>query len=455
LCTLLLTRDSDETLKLLIAAGADVNGRDYDAPPPLNIFAGSGNIACAKILLDAKADVNVQGRSFEHSPFLSALATGDLDMVNLLISAGADLTVRVSNKATCLHALAVTCLADGAWTRGSLRESSSEFDDTIPSLTEKLNEIPCDYPGVFNALINAKADISARNAAGMTPLIVASMKSNIKAMNALLAAGADPNDVDDIQMSALLIATRRGCQDAVRALIAAGADVNCVTSYGDTPLVAAIHRNNIDMVADMIVAGADVSHVNSSGITPLLAAVNDNYVDVVYALIAAGANVNHVSYDHTSLDDALAESHTELIAILKDAGALTWEDLMVQTNELLSVDNTSRVILNTEQIDKASDEDRENAMKLCVSLGSLTNVKSLLAAGINPSLRFIRADLLSVASMNGYTDIVEALLAAGADINAKDDDEGLTALQHAAKNKHRDIVAMILAKANELKNANK
>jgi ankyrin repeat protein len=112
------------------------------------------------------------------------------------------------------------------------------------------------------------------------------------------------------------------------------------------------------------------------------------------------------------------------------------------------------IILNMEQIDKASNEDRENALKLYVSLGSLTEVKSLLAAGVNPSLRFIRVNLLSIASIKGYTDIVEALLAAGADIREKDD-EGLTALQHAAKHKHRDIVAMILAKARDIKNANK
>jgi ankyrin repeat protein len=93
-------------------------------------------------------------------------------------------------------------------------------------------------------------------------------------------------------------------------------------------------------------------------------------------------------------------------------------------------------------------------LKLCVFLGSFTEVKSLLAAGVNPSIPCHTKDLLSFASIKGYTDIVEALLAAGADIREKDAD-GMTALQHAAKNKHRDIVAMILAKANELKNANK
>jgi ankyrin repeat protein len=142
--------------------------------------------------------------------------------------------------------------------------------------------------------------------------------------------------------------------------------------------------------------------------------------------------------------------------VLKEAGALEWNDLMVKTNELLYRDNTEsdKIILNTELIDKASNKDRENALKLYVPLGGLTEVRSLLAAGVNPSLRLYTMSLLSIASCMGNADIVRALLDAGADINAKDED-GKTALQWAAKHKHRDVVALLLAKANELKNANK
>jgi ankyrin repeat protein len=194
--------------------------------------------------------------------------------------------------------------------------------------------------------------------------------------------------------------------------------------------------------------------VSSCGETPLATAVDYNNVDVVSALIAAGADVNPVVYDYTPLDDALGRCHGTMIAILKEAGAITWEDLMVQTNELLSVDNNSCIILNTKLFDKASDKDKENALKFYVASSGLTEVKSLLAAGVNPSLRFRRWSLLCESSSNGNTDIVSELLAAGADIACKDDD-GLTALQHAAKNKHREIVVMLLTEVTEIKKANK
>jgi ankyrin repeat protein len=292
-----------------------------------------------------------------------------------------------------------------------------------PNVNDKINSTPCDYPGILKALINAKADVSARDDDGITPLIVATSKKNVEAVNALLAAGADPNDVSDESQSALLMTSRRDCLGAVSALIAAGADVNCESSCGDTPLRAAVESNNVDMVS---------------------------------ALVAAGADVNRAPHDRTPLDVALSDRHDAMIAVLEEAGALTWQDLMVKTNELFSDDitNSDMIILNSDLIDKASDKDKENALKFSVASNILTMVKSLLAAGVNPSARFRAMDLLSVASIKGYTDIVEALLAAGADITFKDD-EGLTALQHAAKNKHREIVALLLAKAKELKKANK
>jgi ankyrin repeat protein len=411
---LVYSREPEETLKLLIAAGADVNSSAYDMPP-LSAFAGASSIAAVKVLLDAKADVNARNHSFDNCPLLAALSFGHLEMVNLLISAGADVTVRNSVNSTCLHLLVALCVVDGRWTR-----ITAPVYDMNPNVKDKINSTPCDYPGILKALVDAKADINARSAAGMTPLIAATSKNNVEAVSALLAAGADPNDVGDIDMSALLIASSRGCQDAVCVLIAAGADVNCVTSYG----------------------------------TPLGAAVESNNVDVVCTLIAAGADVNHAPHDRTPLDIALSDRHDAIVTVLKEAGAITWLNLMVRTNELLSIDSTSRIILNTELIDKASDIDKENTLKVSVALNSLTMVKSLLAAGANPLIRFRTKDLLSFASIKGYTDIVRELIDAGADITFKDRD-GMTALQHAAKNKHREIVAMLLAKAKELKNANK
>jgi ankyrin repeat protein len=73
-------------------------------------------------------------------------------------------------------------------------------------------------------------------------------------------------------------------------------------------------------------------------------------------------------------------------------------------------------------------------------------------------VRFRGWSILYLASGDGHIDIVIELIDAGADITAKHPNSmgmGMTALQHATKKKHRDVVALLLAKAKELKNVNK
>jgi ankyrin repeat protein len=59
-----------------------------------------------------------------------------------------------------------------------------------------------------------------------------------------------------------------------------------------------------------------------------------------------------------------------------------------------------------------------------------------------------------MASITGCTGSARELINAGADITYKQGGR-LTALQHAAQMKHRDVVELLLAKANRLKKANK
>jgi ankyrin repeat protein len=281
------SRGSIESLKLLIAAGADVNGWDYEKQP-LSLFTYSGDIASMKLLLEANADVNGR-RHAEIFPLYYAARLGNLEMANFLISAGADVTIRNSTNLTCLHAVVLSCIP-GEWTRSE--EYYKGVHDLLPLYAEKLNKTPCDCPGVFNALVDAKADINARGPDGMTPLHTATLKKNIEAVNALLAAGADPNDVCDTRRSALCMASKNGCLSAVSALVAARADVNCVDSDGFTSILWAANGNYLDVVLALIAAGADVCCMSHSGQSPLLLAVDHNNVDMVSALIAAGADLN-------------------------------------------------------------------------------------------------------------------------------------------------------------------
>ncbi len=79
--------------------------------------------------------------------------------------------------------------------------------------------------------------------------------------------------------------------------------------------------------------------------------------------------------------------------------------------------------------------------------GNMHNVRALLAKGadVNAKDNHQGATALMFAADYGHADVVRALLARGAHVNAKDSD-GITALMFAAWKGHADIVRALLAK---------
>ncbi|OPA74791.1 hypothetical protein BVG16_22670 [Paenibacillus selenitireducens] len=76
----------------LIAAGADVNGRDERGRTPILAATHGNHPDTVKSLLDAGADMNLQDDR-QDNPFLYAGAEGLIDIVKLMIEAGADPTL--------------------------------------------------------------------------------------------------------------------------------------------------------------------------------------------------------------------------------------------------------------------------------------------------------------------------------------------------------------------------
>jgi ankyrin repeat protein len=409
-----------ETLKLLIAAQADVNGHAYKESP-LAASTAHYNIASMRLLLDANADVDCRHHPVESSPLIGAVSLGDVKMTKFLISAGADLTIRDEKNMGCLDHLVSICAEDGSWVRPQM------MDDTY--YADRCNESPYDYPGVLKVLIDAKADISVQGCRSFTTLHVAAYLHNDEAVNALLAVGASPSDVDDCGQTALHIAADNGCLGAVSALIAAGADANSVDRQGGTPLLSAVFNSHSDIVSALIAANADVNYYSS--------------------------NQDHICADRTALDVAMDTGCDDIMEALVINGACTWVEAMSMNGMHVYYDDNGHIRLSDDHmIVNGTDKDKENALKVAIVCNGLNAVKHLLAAGVNPSIQYRGMSILCFASAEGAIDIVRELLDAGADITVKDDG-GMTALQWAAKGRHRDVVTLLLAKTKKLKKTNK
>ena len=151
--------DDLDTVDRLLGAGADVNADDDHGVTPLERAAENASAPMVARLLAAGADANVSQTS-GLTPLMTAARTGNVDVVRALLAAGADV-----NAAT--------------------RETAST------ALMWALSE---PHPAVARALLDAGADPRASTAKGFTPLMFTARNGDIPLAKTLLAAGVDVNE---------------------------------------------------------------------------------------------------------------------------------------------------------------------------------------------------------------------------------------------------------------------
>jgi ankyrin repeat protein len=137
-------------------------------------------------------------------------------------------------------------------------------------------------------LLNASANVDARNSDSDTPLLLAARlggapwpgfgefgpwPGHTAVALALLAAGADPDARSSNQVTpgstALIVAAGKGVESLGLALIAAGADINAKNNNGDTALLLATMERFPALVLALVEGGADVAVKDKSGWTLL------------------------------------------------------------------------------------------------------------------------------------------------------------------------------------------
>ncbi len=233
-----------------------------------------------------------------------------------------------------------------------------------------------DHLAAARLLLGAGARVDAADDHGVTPLGLAALNASLPMVELLLDAGADPNRARVTGVTPLMTAARVGNLEVLRRLLAAGADPTATESLrGQTALMWAIAENHTGAASVLLETGGGATNRSTSGFTPLLFAAQQGNVEVARLLLAAGADV------HESAPDGIGGDTNARVLFREDTDA--------------------------------------SALLVAIDSGHAEMALFLIERGADPNHSGAGRAPLHAAVQRQMPAVVRALLAAGADSDAR------------------------------------
>mmetsp|Transcript_10021 Transcript_10021/g.13110 ORF Transcript_10021/g.13110 Transcript_10021/m.13110 type:complete len:808 (+) Transcript_10021:69-2492(+) len=203
-----IERRSSVVKFLLEKAGADVNAKEKNMRTSLHLAAAYGYVEIIEVLLEHGANIDDQD-SAGFSPLCDAASRGKKNALRLLLSEGADPTIRGWNGNTFLH----------------LASANGNDPNLIGFILEKINReiLPID----------------SKNFYGYTPLHLAVKSGSIHVVEKLLQEGAAVNERTYLGDTALHIATQSLRENFVECILKHGGDPSSKNFRGQSYLMVA------------------------------------------------------------------------------------------------------------------------------------------------------------------------------------------------------------------------
>jgi ankyrin repeat protein len=309
------------------------------------------------------------------------------------------------------------------------------------------------WPNGITPLMAAASGSRSRPSPGKDPRLSANSfpqdlpdlkRDDLPVMKLLLAYGAAVNARDALGRTALWwSAVFAGKPPNTTFLLANRADVNAIDNDGETPLFGVVRAGrDVTIVRALVDAHADVNtrgRVASDPGVPVLRLALER-ADIAQLLLRAGANPNAPDGTSTTALMMVGDGPAGLAMarLLLDAGADVNAEASDGTTVLLAAVRRVGGTAYVQELLNRGAEVRDIRGELALAEAAYTNkrdtVQLLLENGANANgvaKQTYHMTILMRASQYGYVEVVKALVAFGANVNATDD-HGETALKWTA-----------------------
>lgn len=347
-------------IEMLLSAGADPNERGADDQTPLMTVVRTDRVEAAHVLLEAGADPNAREQWRGQTALMWAAAQAQPEMVSLLLEHGAEPNVH-----------------------------SNRTD--------------------FVRQVTAEPRIKVLPTGAMTPLLYAAREGCTACVERLIEGGADTELTDPDEISPLIMATLNANWDAAKVLLEQGANPNKWDWWGRTPLYAAVDLNTVprggrpdqpstdtttgtEIIRMLLEAGANpdaqlklfppyralgadrgADGILTIGATPLHRAARGADLEAVRLLLAHGADVNLPTASGVSV---LMTASGYRASSIDTRGRMRTENHALETTQLL---------LERAEVDVNQQGDfGQTALHGAAAQGYTAIVERLLAAGADP-----------------------------------------------------------------------
>jgi tankyrase len=197
---------------------------------PLHNACSFGHADVVQLLLSHGADANTRD-NWNFTPLHEAAIKGKIDVCIVLLQHGADVNVRNTDGRTPLELADVSCrsVLTGEYKKDELLEASRSGDE------EKLSSI----------LTPLNVNSHAGDGRKSTPLHLAAGYNRVKVVQLLLQHGADVHAKDKGGLVPLHNACSYGHYEVTELLLKSGASVNAMDLWQFTPLHEAASKNRL------------------------------------------------------------------------------------------------------------------------------------------------------------------------------------------------------------------